>query len=134
MPGVVKVVRDGNFLAVVAEKEFQAIKAMQALAAGAQWQESARLPKQADLPAALMALPSKDMTIFHDAHAPVSGGKTMEATYTRPYQIARLDRAILRGRAIRGWRDDGVVAHARRLSRSCGHCRDAAHAARRHPR
>ncbi len=28
MPGVVKVVRDGNFLAVVAEKEFQAVKAM----------------------------------------------------------------------------------------------------------
>ena len=31
LPGVVKVVRDGNFLAVVAEKEFQAIKAMKAL-------------------------------------------------------------------------------------------------------
>jgi CO/xanthine dehydrogenase Mo-binding subunit len=31
LPGVVKVVRDGNFLAVVAKKEFQAIKAMNAL-------------------------------------------------------------------------------------------------------
>ena len=50
MPGVVKVVRDGNFLAVVAEKEFQAVKAMRALAAVAKWQESARLPKQDDLP------------------------------------------------------------------------------------
>ena len=37
MPGVVKVVRDGNFLAVVAEKEFQAIKAMNALLAAAKW-------------------------------------------------------------------------------------------------
>ena len=35
MPGVVKVVRDGNFLAVVAKKEFQAIKAMRALSAAA---------------------------------------------------------------------------------------------------
>jgi nicotinate dehydrogenase subunit B len=86
MPGVVKVVRDGNFLAVVAEKEFQAVKAMQALAANAKWQESARLPKQDDLPAALMALPSEDMTIFQHTDASVSGGTTLEATYTRPYQ------------------------------------------------
>src|ERR1700722_17633957 len=35
LPGVVKVVRDGNFLAVVANKEFQAIKAMRALSAAA---------------------------------------------------------------------------------------------------
>ena len=44
MPGVMKVLRDGNFLAVVAEKEFQSIKAMKALSAAAKWQESARLP------------------------------------------------------------------------------------------
>src|SRR6202051_489715 len=31
MPGVVKVVRDGNFLAVVARKEFQSVQAMNAL-------------------------------------------------------------------------------------------------------
>ena len=49
LPGVVKVVRDGNFLAVVAEKEFQAIKAMNALAAAAKWEETASLPKQDDL-------------------------------------------------------------------------------------
>ena len=44
LPGVVKVVRDGNFLAVVASKEFQAIKAMRALSAAAKWQETASLP------------------------------------------------------------------------------------------
>src|SRR5262249_23158578 len=86
MPGVVKVVRDGNFLAVVAEKEFQAVKAMQAMAEVGKWKENARLPKQDDLPAALMALPAKDMTIFEKGDASVSGGKTIEATYTRPYQ------------------------------------------------
>ncbi len=86
MPGVVKVVRDGNFLAVVAEKEFQSVKAMQALATAAKWQESARLPKQDDLPAVLMALPSQDKTIFEHNDASVSGSKTIEATYTRPYQ------------------------------------------------
>jgi len=86
MRGVVKVVRDGNFLAVVADKEFQAVKAMQALAAAARWQETARLPKQNDLPAALMALPARDTTIFQHSDASVRGSKTIEATYTRPYQ------------------------------------------------
>ena len=46
MPGVRKVVRDGSFLAVVAEREFQAIKAMRALAAAAHWQTAdATLPR-----------------------------------------------------------------------------------------
>src|ERR1700748_1906216 len=45
LPGVVKVVRDGNFLAVVAEKEFQAIKAMKALSSAAKWRENASPPK-----------------------------------------------------------------------------------------
>src|SRR5262249_59991866 len=39
MPGVVKIVRDGNFLAVVAAKEYQAVKAMQTLASAAKWKE-----------------------------------------------------------------------------------------------
>src|SRR5689334_16613797 len=53
MPGVVKVIRDGNFLVVVAAKEFQSIKAMHALADRAKWQESAHLPKQDDIASVL---------------------------------------------------------------------------------
>ncbi len=86
MPGVVKVVRDGNFLAVVAEKEFQAVRAMQALSSGAKWQEIAKLPKQDDLAAALLALPKQSFPIFTRSDASASGSKTIEASYTRPYQ------------------------------------------------
>jgi nicotinate dehydrogenase subunit B len=86
MPGVVKVVRDGNFLAVVAAKEFLAIKAMKALAAATQWRETARLPKQDDLPRVLTSLPSQDATIFQHSDPSAVGEKTIEATYTRPYQ------------------------------------------------
>jgi nicotinate dehydrogenase subunit B len=86
MPGVVKVVRDGNFLAVVAGKEFQAIKAMKALAAATTWRETARLPKQGDLPSVLTSLPSQDKTIFEQRNPSAVGVKTIEATYTRPYQ------------------------------------------------
>ncbi|HUZ66108.1 MAG TPA: molybdopterin cofactor-binding domain-containing protein, partial [Beijerinckiaceae bacterium] len=39
MPGVLKIVHDGSFLAVVATKEFQAITAMRALAVAARWKE-----------------------------------------------------------------------------------------------
>jgi nicotinate dehydrogenase subunit B len=86
MPGVVKVVRDGNFLAVVAQKEFQAVKAMRVLSAAAQWSETASLPKQDDLLAVLTHLPSQDTTIFQHNDASAVGAKTIEATYTRPYQ------------------------------------------------
>jgi CO/xanthine dehydrogenase Mo-binding subunit len=86
MPGVVKVMRDGNFLAVVAQKEFQAIKAMRVLSAAAKWQEKSSLPKQDDLLNVLTSLPSKDSTIFQRSDPSAVGQKTIEVTYTRPYQ------------------------------------------------
>jgi len=86
MPGVVKVVRDGNFLAVVAAKEFQTIKAMKALLAAATWKESARLPKQDDLASVLTSLPAQTSTIFERSDPSVSGQSTIEASYMRPYQ------------------------------------------------
>src|SRR6185295_16131407 len=87
LPGVTKVLRDGNFLAVVAQKEFQAIKAMNALSAAAKWQETAKLPNQDDLPNVLTSLPSQDTTIFQQGNPSFAGAKTLEATYTRPYQM-----------------------------------------------
>lgn len=86
MPGVVKIVRDGNFLAVVAAKEYQAVKAMQALSSAAKWKETAQLPKQDQLPAVLTSLPSRDETIYQQSNPSVTGARTIEATYTRPYQ------------------------------------------------
>jgi len=86
LPGVVKVVRDGNFLAVVAKKEFQAIRAMNALTAVAKWRETPSLPKQDDLLHVLTTLPSQDSTIFQQSDPLAVGQKTIEATYTRPYQ------------------------------------------------
>jgi len=86
LPGFVKVVRDGNFLAVVARKEFQAIKAMRTLSKAAKWKEKPGLPKQDDLLAVLTSLKSNDTTIFQQSDASATGQKTIEATFTRPYQ------------------------------------------------
>ncbi len=88
MPGVVKVVHDGNFLAVVAQREFLAIKAMRALAAQASWRESATLPQQKDLARTLLGLPAEDYTILDTQSAfgsSDSSAKTLQATFTRPY-------------------------------------------------
>jgi CO/xanthine dehydrogenase Mo-binding subunit len=86
MPGVLKVVRDGNFLAVIAEREFQAVKAMHQLAAAARWDEKSILPDASNVPSMIMALPAQSMSIFDQRRAVPAASKTLEATYTRPYQ------------------------------------------------
>jgi CO/xanthine dehydrogenase Mo-binding subunit len=89
MPGVAAVVRDGNFLGVAAEREEQAIKAAQALRASAKWRETPDLPPPAPaLFEHLRKMPSKDMVVNEKTAAVAAGGKirTIEATYTRPFQ------------------------------------------------
>jgi nicotinate dehydrogenase subunit B len=85
MPGVLQVVRDGSFLAVVAQREFQAIEAMRALAAAARWNETAKLPDAAGLGAFLTSLPAQDITVLDGQQAAAGGAKTLSATYSRPY-------------------------------------------------
>ncbi|WP_051329280.1 xanthine dehydrogenase family protein molybdopterin-binding subunit [Geminicoccus roseus] len=84
MAGVVRVVRDGRFLAVVAEEEWTAIQAMRTLAALAEWRENASLPDQDALAATLMALPAED-TVIHDSGSPGAGGQEVSGTFTRPF-------------------------------------------------
>jgi CO/xanthine dehydrogenase Mo-binding subunit len=85
MPGVVQIIRDGNFLAVVAQREFQAVKALRALSLAAQWEERQTLPKQSQLHETLAGLPAQDQTIFDKFEASDPSVRTLEATYTRPY-------------------------------------------------
>ena len=129
LPGVVKVVRDGNFLAVVAEKEFQSVKAMNALAAAAKWKETARLPKQDDLLAVLTSLPAQDHDDFRAPQSASHGPEDHRGDLYAPLAGAWIDRSVLRRGAIGRRRDDGMDAYARRLSGSSGHRGNAAHAA-----
>src|SRR5689334_10775613 len=85
MAGVVKIVRDGSFLAVVAAREWTAIQASRALRARTQWQETAKLPR--DIYATLPQLKSEDTVIAGaDTQLP-TGARVLEAEYRRPYQI-----------------------------------------------
>lgn len=85
LDGVVRVVRDGNFLAVIAQREFQAINAMRALAEAARWEEKSGLPKQAELVKVLRSLPAQDQTILNRGVAAAAETQQLVATYSRPY-------------------------------------------------
>jgi nicotinate dehydrogenase subunit B len=85
MPGVVKVVRLGSFLAVVADREWQAIKALRALSQAARWDETAVLPDPANLHAALQAMPHKDIAVLDVTGPGAPPARTLSARYTRPY-------------------------------------------------
>jgi CO/xanthine dehydrogenase Mo-binding subunit len=87
MPGVVKVVRDGSFLAVAAQGEFQAIDAMQVLSALAKWEQGPVLPEQATIYDTIRQLPSNDTTILDKGTPGQQGAHTVRATYHRPYQL-----------------------------------------------
>ena len=87
MPGVLKIVRNGSYLAVIAEREFQAIGAMHALRRAAQWEERATLPPPNDLYRHLRTLPTDDYVILGDATTPAPGAGAITAAYTRPYQM-----------------------------------------------
>ena len=86
LPGVLKVVRDGDFLGVIAEREWTCIKAARALAAAAVWEEHAELPD--DPWDWLQKQTPRDQRIKAQARG---GGpapaRTLEAVYRRPFQM-----------------------------------------------
>jgi len=88
MPGVIAVVRDGNFLGLAAEREEQAIKAREALRNSAVWKETSDLPPAGrQLYEHLKSMASEDTVVSEKtAAAKENAVKTLAATYTRPYQ------------------------------------------------
>ena len=87
LPGVLKVVRDGSFVAVVAEREYQAIQAMRALGDAAIWDTPAALLPQRDIHDHLLRLPSQDTVIHGGNNPPVTAPGAFEATFRRAYQM-----------------------------------------------
>lgn len=85
MPGVTSVVRNGNFLAVVAEREEQAVTAAAALRDATRWRTSQRYPAPGALPSMLRDLETADELI---AELPPNGAEVVRefhADYSRPF-------------------------------------------------
>ncbi|WP_322029289.1 xanthine dehydrogenase family protein molybdopterin-binding subunit [Paraburkholderia sp. J76] len=105
LPGVVKVVRNGDYLAVVADDEWRAIVAMRELALAAQWQPGPPLPDPETIHAYLMSLPAQEIVVA-DQRAPAgSPAATLKARYSKPYlthgsigpscALAQLDNGVM---------------------------------------
>ncbi len=88
LPGVVKVVRDGSFVAVAAEREEQAIRAAERLRQGALWSEGEDLPDFRDWNRRLRESPTQDRVVRDEGDAEAAlrdADVRLAATYTRPY-------------------------------------------------
>jgi nicotinate dehydrogenase subunit B len=89
MPGVLAVVRDGNFLAVAATREEQAIAAARALQAGARWSVPGDLPPAGTaLFTHMRAQKSVDTVVSEktNAAAAATGTTRLVSEFTRPFQ------------------------------------------------
>ena len=87
MPGVLQVVRNGNFIGVVAEREEQAIRAAQAIKVT--WSQAEPLPDQGQIHDLMRDMKTEDDEILRNGDvdgALATAAKTLEATYTSPYQ------------------------------------------------
>jgi nicotinate dehydrogenase subunit B len=88
MPGVVTVLRDGNFLALAAQREEQAIAAARTLQDSAHWQEAADLPPSGAALFGFMKQQRAQDSVVSDIQGAAPAGAavhTLEAEYTRPY-------------------------------------------------
>jgi len=85
MPGVVAVIRQGSYLAVVAEREWQAIQAWRALSAAAAWEETTTLPDEAGIAATIRNLPGRNIEVLRWTGAADAPAQRLQARYTKPY-------------------------------------------------
>ncbi|MGY2935175.1 CO/xanthine dehydrogenase Mo-binding subunit [Bradyrhizobium sp. GM6.1] len=88
IPGIMAVVRIGDFVGIVAEREENAIRAAEQLAVS--WRPTPDLTDLADVETALRANPSTPRTLIDkgDVDAAIAGAaKPMRRTYVWPYQM-----------------------------------------------
>jgi nicotinate dehydrogenase subunit B len=106
MPGVVRVVRDGGFTAVLAVQEWQAIKALRRLQSAGWDRPASPLPAE-DMREAIRHLPAQEVPIFGYPGPPAPpDGKVVKARYSRP---CLMHGAIGPSCAVALWENDGVT-------------------------
>ncbi len=96
MPGVLKVVRDGSFLAVIAEREEQAVQAAESLRKTAVWKTEATQPTHETLFDHMLNQPDQAFLVVDGTpgddpippiEAPAEAAHTLKATFYRPYHM-----------------------------------------------
>lgn len=90
MPGIIKLVRNGSFVGVVAQEEFQAIQALKVLQRLATWQKPAALPSSQTLFEDMMQQRDRKEMVKKEEQATqliTTAAVQHTATYKRPYQM-----------------------------------------------
>ena len=96
VPGIVKVLRNGQFVALVAEREEQAIRACEKAAEIARWDFAEALPEQASIFDDLLQKPAHSQAIVEGiavdestgaSPVPLDSANALQATYRRPFQM-----------------------------------------------
>jgi CO/xanthine dehydrogenase Mo-binding subunit len=85
LPGVVQVIEDGNYLAVVAADEWQAIKAMRSGYALSRWSDGDTIPDARHIHELLTRLPSTHYQVSHAGTPTSSTGPIYQAKVTKQY-------------------------------------------------
>ena len=110
LPGVIRVVRKGTFVGVVAEREEQAVRAAKAV--NAKWAATPVLPDAADLYASFKSLATTERVVgaTGDAAAALqSASRPVRATYRWPFQ---LHASIGPSCAVADVRGDGATVYS----------------------
>jgi CO/xanthine dehydrogenase Mo-binding subunit len=117
LPGVVRVVRDGSFMGVLAEREETAVQAMEALERSAVWQNDTQLPDQGALIEHMLGQPEQAYLLVESkptpgpvppVETPPDAAQTLSATYFRPYHAhaslgPSASVALFEGRRLTVW-------------------------------
>jgi CO/xanthine dehydrogenase Mo-binding subunit len=85
MPGVEQIVRDGDFLAVLARREGQATQAAEALAAASSWSTGIELPDPDDIAGWLRTAAAETSHVRNDGARHDDASAMVAASYSRPY-------------------------------------------------
>ena len=86
LPGVVEVFVSGSFVGIAAEREEQAIKALEAARKAAAWSAAPALPEPGEIAGLMQGLPAtRAVTSRKDAGTAAMVAKRYEASYSRPY-------------------------------------------------
>lgn len=115
LPGVVDVIRDGQFIALVAQREQQAVAALEAARKAAQWAYDDELPAAVDVYSDLRDKPTQtnlivDGNVVEDPIPPVDAPSdahlSLQATYRRPFQMHA---SLGPSAAVALWQDDELT-------------------------
>lgn len=84
--GAIDILREGDFVAVMAEQEFVAFRAAQAMREKAVWDGGTPIPPDINTPKWLVAQPARTRVVDTGTPPQATGGTVVEATYWRPFQ------------------------------------------------